>query len=160
MTERCHGGAVKEKEEIEDSILTLACLTVGTLRDYVAYILPNGEETWDDKLSYFETMIDFFQSLEKIIGGEKASKLDPSIATLYRFMATYYVAMDKYDETLTCLENSLVYAEMICADPLFTPNAHNYAWYFAGKLEQDRYDPIREDPRFIAILEKLNAIAK
>ena len=51
MTERCHGGAVKEKEEIEDCLLTLAWLTVSTLRDYVAYILPNGEETWDDKLS-------------------------------------------------------------------------------------------------------------
>ena len=160
VTDMCHG-AEQEKEDIEDCILTLAFHTMNTLRDFVAYELPNGEETWDDKLSYFETMIDFFKILEKIIGGEKASKADPSIASLYRYMATYHVAADRYDKTLACLENSLVYVEKTCANPLFEQKPHNLAWYDANKLaQQDRYDPIREDPRFIAILEKLNAIAK
>ena len=160
ITDLCHG-AQQEREVIEDCLLTLALHTVNTLRDYVAYELPNGEETWDDKLSYFEMMIDFFKSLKKIIGGEKASKADPSIAALYRYMATYLVAADRYDETLTCLENSLAYVERICADPLFDHIPHNCAWYDANILaQQDRYDPIRENPRFIAIMEKLNALAR
>ena len=160
MTDLCHG-AQQEREVIEDCVMTLALHTVNTLRDYVAYVLPNGEETWDDKLSYFAMMIDFFKSFKKIIGGEKASKADPGIATLYRYMATYHVAADRYDETLSCLENSLAFVEKICADPLFEHTPHNYAWYDADRLErQDRYDPIREDPRFIAIKEKLNALAK
>ena len=160
VTDLYHG-AEQEKEDIEDCILTLVFHTMNTLRDFVAYELPNGEETWDDKLSYFETMIDFFKILEKIIGGEKASKADPSIASLYRYMATYHVAADRYDETLDCLENSLVYVEKTCANPLLEQKPHNLAWYDANKLaQQDRYDPIREDPRFIAIQEKLNAIAK
>ncbi len=70
-------------------------------------------------------------------------------------------AADRYDETLTCLENSLAYVEKICANPLFEHVPHNFAWYDANRLEQqDRYDPVREDPRFIAVLEKLHALAK
>ena len=154
-------GSQQKKEETKDCIMTLALHTLNVLRDYVAYELPNDEETWDDKLSYFEIMIDFFKGLQKIIGGEKASKADPCIATLYRYMATYHVAADRYDETLDCLENSLVYTEKTCANPLFEHKPHNLAWYDADRLaQQDRYDPVREDPRFIAIMEKLNAIAK
>ena len=160
VTDMCHG-AEQEKEDIEDCIMTLALHTVNTLRDFVAYELPNGDETWNDKLSYFEMMIGFFKCLEKIIGGEKATKADPSIATLYRYMATYHVAADRYDETLTCLENSLAYVEKICENPLFEHIPHNFAWYDANRLEQqNRYDPVREDPRFIAVMEKLHTLAK
>ena len=160
VTDLCHG-AQQEREAIDDCVMTLVLHTVNTLRDYVAYELPNDDETWNDKLSYFETMIGFFQCLEKIIGGEKASKADPSIATLYRYMATYHVAADRYDETISCLEKSLSYVERICENPLFEHVPHNYAWYDANMLaQQDRYDPIRKDPRFLAVVEKLNALAK
>ena len=107
------------------------------------------------------TMIGFFQCLEKIIGDRKASKADQSIATLYRYMATYHVAVDRYHETLSCLEKSLSHVEKICENLLFEHIPHNIAWYDSNILEkQDRYDPIRKDLRFLAIVEKLNSLAK
>lgn len=40
---------------------------------------------------------------------EKAADLARNIAMLYRYMATYYVAQRKKNETLTSLENMLLY---------------------------------------------------
>ena len=76
-------------------------------------------------------------------------------------MATYHAAAGRFDETLSCLENSLVYVEKTCSSPLLDRKPHNFAWYDANRLaQQDKYDPIRENPRFIAITEKLNALAE
>ena len=153
-------GAHQKKDEIDASILMLACQTVWTLRDYVAYELPNEAETWDTKLAYFEGIIGFCKLISKIIGPEAAFRMDSNIAVLYRYMATYHVAAGRKDETLTCLEAALDHDERVCASPQEEAGEHNFAWYFKHYLEQDRYDPIREDPRFISIVEKLNAIAK
>ncbi len=153
-------GAHQKKDEIDSSILALACRTVWTLRDYVAFELPNEAETWDAKLGFFEGIIAFCKLISGIIGPDAAVKMDANIAVLYRYMATYHVAAGRNDETLTCLEAALEHVERVCASPQDEAAEHNCAWYFRHYLEQDRYDPIREEPRFLAVVEKLNAVSK
>ena len=153
-------GAHQKKAEIDASLLSLTLQTVWILRDYVAYELPNEAETWDAKLACFEGIIGFCKLIPKIIGGEAAVKLDSNIAVLYRYMATYHVAAGRKDETLNCLEDALDHVERVCASPQEKAGEHNCAWYFKHYLELDRYDPVRDDERFVAIREKMTAIAK
>lgn len=74
-------------------------------------------------------------------------------------MATYYVAADKTDETLTCLEAMLEHVARVCALPRDPAQEHTCAWYFKDCLTHERYDPVREENRFLAIKEKLAALA-
>ena len=93
-----------------------------------------------------------------MVGPDKAAGLEGPMATLYRYMATYYVAMDKKEETLDCLEKMLQHVEKgRCADPSLP---HNLAWYYLPYLNQERYDPVRDCLRFVALREKLASIAK
>lgn len=153
-------GTHQKKEDVDAAILTLTLQTLWTLRDYVAYELPNEVETWDTKLRFFEGLIEFCKLAADIIGDAATANMESNIATLYRYMATYHVAADRTDETLTCLEAMLDHVERVCALPQAETQEHNLAWYFGFYLKQDRYDPIREDPRFVAIKDKLNALAK
>ena len=103
-----YDGAHQKEDEIRDCLITLSCCLVSRLRDYVAYILPNEEDKWDAKIGYLERMIDFCRFIAEIIDEEKSDDLDGNIAMLYRYMATYYVALGNKDDTLTSLENMLM----------------------------------------------------
>ena len=153
-------GTHQKKEDVDAAILTLTCMTLWTLRDYVAFELPNEAETWDEKLRLFEGLIGFCKLISNIIGDAATADMASNIAVLYRYMATYHIAADRTDETLTCLETALDHYERVCALPQKEAVEHNFAWYFSFYLKQDRYDPIREDPRFVAIEEKMKALAK
>ena len=91
---------------------------------------------------------------------EKAADLARNIAMLYRYMATYYVALGNKAETLTSLENMLMYVEKICKTTTDESLPHNTAWYYLPYMEQERYDPVREEKRFVAIIEKMKKMAK
>ena len=75
-------------------------------------------------------------------------------------MATYYVALGNKAETLTSLENMLMYVEKICKTTSDESLPHNTAWYYLPYLGQERYDPVRKEERFIAIEEKMEKLAK
>ncbi|MCR5206245.1 MAG: hypothetical protein K6E47_14545, partial [Lachnospiraceae bacterium] len=152
-------GAEQNNDEIQDCLVTLSCCLTGQLRDYVAYGLPNEEDKWDAKLGYFERTIDFLKFISGILNEEKAVGFNRNIAMLYRYMATYYVAQGKKDETLTSLENMLSYLEK---DVYGTSDLqpHNIAWYFLPYMEHERYDTVREEKRFIDIKEKIEKLAK
>ena len=154
----CFNGTIQKKEEIEDCILSLIRHTVNVLRDYVAFTLPNEQENWDTKLSYFKCMVEFCEKVSGMVEPDKAAALEGPMAMLYRYMATYYVAMNKKEETLDCLEKMLQHVEKgRCADPSVP---HNLAWYYLPYLDQERYDPVRKSKRFKAVKEKLASIAK
>ena len=155
-----YDGAHQKEDEIRDCLITLSRCLVSRLRDYVAYILPNEEDKWDAKIGYLERMIDFCRFIAEIIGEEKSDDLDGNIAMLYRYMATYYVALGNKDDTLTSLENMLMYVEKICKTTTNESLPHNTAWYYLPYFEQERYDPVRNEERFIAIKEKMEKIAK
>ncbi len=153
-------GANQKPEAIRECILTLALHTVVILRDYVAYLLPNEENQWDRKVGYFEWMIDFCKCITEIADGENTDKLEANIAVLYRYIATYYVAQGKKEETLTSLERMLGYVEKVCNRSREEGQFHNLAWYFLEYMDQDRYAPIREEARFAAVKERLISAAK
>ena len=153
-------GANQKNDEIQDCLVTLSRCLTNNLRDYVAYVLPNEEDKWDAKLGYFERIIDFLKFISGIIEEEKSTGLDSGIAVLYRYMATYYVAQGKKDETLTCLENMFAHMEKTCDVYSDKKLPHNKAWYFLRYMEHERYDPVREEKRFVAIIEKMKKMAK
>ena len=155
-----YDGAHQKEDEIRDCLITLSRCLVSRLRDYVAYILPNEEDKWEAKIHYLERMIDFCRFITEIIGEEKPAILDGNIAMLYRYMATYYVALGNKAETLTSLENMLIYVEKICKTTTDESLPHNTAWYYLPYMEQERYDPVREEKRFVAIKEKMEKLAK
>ena len=155
-----YDGAHQKEDEIRDCLITLSRCLVSRLRDYVAYILPNEEDKWEAKIHYLERMIDFCRFITEIIGEEKPAILDGNIAMLYRYMATYYVALGNKAETLTSLENMLIYVEKICKTTTDESLPHNTAWYYLPYMEQERYDPVREENRFVAIKEKMEKLAK
>ena len=155
-----YDGAHQKEDEIRDCLITLSRCLVSRLRDYVAYILPNEEDKWEAKIHYLERMIDFCRFITDIIGEEKSVILDGNIAMLYRYMATYYVALGNKAETLTSLENMLIYVEKICKTTTDESLPHNTAWYYLPYLGQERYDPVRKEERFIAIEEKMEKLAK
>ena len=155
-----YDGAHQKEDEIRDCLITLSRCLVSRLRDYVAYILPNEEDKWEAKIHYLERMIDFCRFITEIIGEEKPAILDGNIAMLYRYMATYYVALGNKAETLTSLENMLMYVEKICKTTTDESLPHNTAWYYLPYMEQERYDPVREEKRFVAIKEKMEKLAK
>jgi hypothetical protein len=71
-----------------------------------------------------------------------------------------YVAQGKKDETLTSLENMLLYLEKDVYGTSDKGQAHNIAWYFLPYMDHERYDPVREEKRFIAIKGKIEKLAK
>jgi flagellin-specific chaperone FliS len=155
-----YDGAHQKEDEIWDCLITMSRCLVNRLRDYVAYILPNEEDKWEAKIRYFERMIDFCRFITEIIGEEKPAILDGNIAMLYRYMATYYVALGNKAETLTSLENMLMYVEKVCKTTSDESLPHNTAWYYLPYLEQERYDPVRKEERFISVKEKMEKLAK
>ena len=155
-----YDGAHQKEDEIRDCLITLSRCLVSRLRDYVAYILPNEEDKWEAKIHYLERMIDFCRFITDIIGEEKSDILDGNIAMLYRYMATYDVALGNKAETLTSLENMLMYVEKICKTTSDESLPHNTAWYYLPYLGQERYDPVRKEERFITVKEKMEKLAK
>jgi hypothetical protein len=93
-------------------------------------------------------------------------------------MATYLIAQGKTEETLDALEKMCDHAVAAEAakpgDPFTSPftnclvygeewsNKHiNTAYFCYYKMKhQSRYDAIREEPRFQAIMERLREVAK
>jgi hypothetical protein len=74
-------------------------------------------------------------------------------------MATYFVAMNKKEETLMSLEKMLQLVEKE-AENQYGKLPHNPAWYFLPYLDHERYDPVRNEKRFEAVKKKLASLAK
>ncbi|MBP5281513.1 MAG: helix-turn-helix transcriptional regulator [Lachnospiraceae bacterium] len=151
-------GAEQDPEEMREAILALARRMIYILRDYIAYTLPNEPEHWETKAAYFGWMIGVCEKLGKIIEGQENKGLLSNIAVLYRYSATYYVAMGKKKETLQCLEKMCDCVEKLCDDE--EDAEHNRAWYFLRYLPQERYDPVREEKRFKKVEKRLAELAK
>ena len=162
-------------EKLTDSLGTV-------LEDYIINSIPNDSSMWDEKIAMFEKVI----SLYEFVFGDNMLFYHTRVAGLYRVIATYKVAQRKYDDTLSYLEkmcyhiqegskaksgdkytshfmNTMTYPYPEGIQPfgkIHMLTVHNDAWYVLnGKLNQDRYDPIREMPRFKKIVDSLEQIA-
>ena len=98
------------------------------------------------------------------------------VANWYRIGATYTVAQGKIEETLDRLEKMVEHSlkaddakkgdaynspfmnkmkHLEDCEDFDTLTVHNFAYYNRQKMEQNRYDSVRKEPRFKAICEKL-----
>lgn len=162
-------------EYAQDYIERLTDALGMALANYIIDVLPNQEKNWDCKIE----MLQFVISLYQFVGGDNLLYFHNRVAYVYRLIATYRLSQKKYETALDCLEEMCEHTQKSVAakpgDKFTSPfldllelpaaggdfdwfAAHNDAWYELQKLKQDRYDPIRETPRFAAIVEKLKAI--
>ena len=144
---------------------------------YVIAHIPNTPDRWDEKIRYFDWLIDAY----KIFFGDNMLYYHSDVANLHHIVSTYTVAQGKIEDTLDRLEkmtehalkadmakpgdsytspftNKLVYPGN-CED-FDTWTIHNNAYYCRQWINSERYDPIREEPRFKQICEKLEANMK
>ena len=162
------GGANQVETVQQDTLRKLSQWFSCLLRDYVCFGLPNEPETWNSKLDWLDWVISFCEQCMRLVGEKDAGMLEANIAVLHRYKATYYVAQGKADETLSALEAMCDHAGKIPAEPApgvgkpLVPDkeSHNFAWYCLPFMNQARYDPIRETPRFRAVVERLTALSK
>ena len=142
--------------------------------------LPNDPTTWDKKIE----MLEISNQLYKLIYGDNLMSYHTRLSRNYWLISTYQIAQGKDDEALTSLEKMCYHAvERDCSyvsdhgkhytsvltDKLIYPEPskdfhelreHTDCYYMLDKLKNQRYDRIRQDPRFISIIEKLNRYAE
>ncbi len=164
---------------LQDYISKLAETLGGAMLDsLIRDGVPNGEDTWENKLALLDKII----SIYNIVFGDDLNYLHINVGDLHRVKATYFVAMDRYDEALDELEAMCEHCIMgvqskpgdkftsYFTDRLTQPDVgddfdwftvHNAAYYVLnGKLTQERYDVIRDTERFKNIVKKLEEIQK
>ncbi len=142
--------------------------------------LPNDPSTWDKKIKMIETANEIYS----LIYGEDMMFYHCRVGTNYRIMATYLIAQGKVEETLTALEKSCEHTiaydrsylydhgknyTSIFVDKIVYPEPgndfhelkeHSQSWVMLDRLQQDRYDGIRNNERFIAIEKALKEYAR
>ncbi len=156
----------------QDYMERLVGALYSTVYPYVINHIPNTPDHWDEKIRCFDWLIDLFKNFF----GENMLDYCGRVATLYRIIATYTVAQGKVEQTLDRLEKMTEYALKAdvakpgdaytspFTDKMVYPGnceeydayiVHNWAFYCREKMDQSRYDPIREEPRFKTLCKKL-----
>ena len=156
-------GALQKPEVLRDCIMKLSRWLSSLLRDYVAFVLPNDTDSWEDKISRFRSLTGFLKQVSSLLNGEQARSLMPGLAVLYRYTATYHVARGEEEQTLDCLEEMCRCLKTFCADEKEaqggSPGGRSLAAGFLPYLDQDRYDPVRNSERFRAVRKCLEALS-
>lgn len=142
--------------------------------------LPNDPSTWDKKIE----MSKVSNALYRLIYGENLMFYHTRLSFNHWIISTYQMAQSKVEETLSSLEemcrHAVAYDESYQSDhgkhytSIFTDKLvysdqsndfhelkeHSHCYYMLDRLENTRYDPIREDARFIAVMEALRTYSK
>ena len=142
--------------------------------------LPNDPSTWDKKIE----MLTISNQLYKMVYGDDLMFYHVRLSRNYWLISTYQMAQGKKDETLASLEKMCYHAieydkayindhgkfyKSILTDKLIYPEPnkdfhelteHTDSYYMLDRLQSSRYDCIREDAHFVAIVERLNEYAK
>ena len=119
-----------------------------------------------------------------MIYGENLMFYHVRLSRNYWLISTYQIAQGKTDETIESLEKLCYHAieydkayisdhgksfTSILTDKLIYPEPskdfhecteHTECYYILEKMQHPRYDCIRQDSRFISIVEKLNQYSK
>lgn len=142
--------------------------------------LPNDPSTWDKKIE----MLEISNKLYFMIYGDNLMFNHCRIAFNYWIISTYKMAQGKIEETLLALKNMCHHAveydksyiqdhgkhyTSIFVDKLIYPEPskdfhelkeHSQSWHMLEKIQNKRYDAIRNDIRFIKIEESLKEYEK
>ena len=142
--------------------------------------LPNDPSTWNKKIE----MLTISNRLYKMIYGNNLMFHHTRLSRNYWLISTYQIAQGKNAETLESLEKMCYHAieydkayindhgkffTSILTDKLIYPEPskdfhecteHTECYHILKKMQHPRYDCIRQDSRFISIIEKLNQYSK
>ena len=174
-------GDGKTKFYIQDEIDKLTdCLGTAISNYPLADELPNDPSTWDRKIE----MLTISNHLYKMIYGDNLMFYHVRLSRNYWLISTYQISQGKKDETLASLEkmcyHSIEYDKAYINDhgkfytSIFTdkliypePNKdfhelteHTNCYHMLDRLQNKRYDCVRQDSRFVSIIERLNQHAK
>ena len=142
--------------------------------------LPDDPSTWNKKIE----MLTISNRLYKMIYGDNLMFYHTRLSRNYWLISTYQIAQGKNAETLESLEKMCYHAieydkayindhgkyfTSILTDKLIYPEPskdfhecteHTLCYHILKKTQHPRYDCIRQDPRFVEIVEKLKLYAK
>ncbi len=166
---------------IQDEIDKLTdCLGTAISNYPLADELPNDPSTWDRKIE----MLTISNQLYELIYGDNLMFYHVRLSRNHWLISTYQISQGKKDETLTSLEKMCYHAieydkayindhgklyTSILTDKLIYPEPnkdfhehteHTNCYYMLEKLQNKRYDCVRQDSRFVSIMERLNQYSK
>ena len=166
---------------IQDEIDKLTdCLGTAMTSYALSEDLPNDPSTWDKKIE----MLTLSNRLYDMIYGENLMFYHVRLSRNYWLISTYQMSQGKIHDTLDSLEKMCDHAvkydvsfaadhgkhyTSILTDKLIYPEPgkdfhelteHTNCYYMLDRLAHTRYDSIREEPRFIAVVDKLQPYAK
>lgn len=142
--------------------------------------LPNDSSTWDKKIK----MLQISNKLYFMIYGEDLMFYHGRVAFNHWLISTYQVAQGKVEESFSSLEKMCKHAvaydlsyqndrgkyfPSILVDKIAysEPNKdfhelteHSQCWYMLTRLQNERYDPIRNKKRFVEIEKALKEHAR
>ncbi len=134
--------------------------------------LPNDPPAWDRKISMMETS----SQLYRMIYGEDLKFYHIRLSFNYWIISRYRMSQGKTEEAISSVESmcrhALAYDEAFRSghgqtytspfvDKIIYPGQNDYelerpeSYYMLDRLQNQRYDPIREDERFKAVIKKL-----
>lgn len=142
--------------------------------------LPNDPSTWSKKIE----MMKVSNEIYRMIYGENLMFYHTRLAFSHWIISTYQMSQGKLEDALCSLEemcrHAVAYDESyqndhgkhytsIFTDKIVYPepsenfhelSEHSQCYYMLDRLTSKRYDPIREDARFIAVKEALQAYSR
>jgi len=166
---------------IQDEIDKLTdCLGTSIQRLALHEDLPNDPSTWDKKIE----MLTVSNQLYTMIYGDNLMFYHTRLAQNYWLISTYQMSQGKAEDALASLEKMCHHAveydksymsnhgkmyTSIFTDKLVYPEPskdfhelteHTNCYYMLDRLQHKRYNPIREDARFKAVIHALQEYAK
>ena len=142
--------------------------------------LPNDSSTWNDKIEMFRVSNQLFH----IIYGDDLMYHHSQLSFNYLIISTYQMSLGKTEDAMESLEKMCDHAiaydisyqkdrgrnfTSFLVDTQIYPEKnkdfhelteHTQCYYRLDRLQHGRYDSIRQDPRFVSIVERLNRYAK
>ena len=174
-------GDEKTKFYIQDEIDKLVSALGGAIQTLaLSEDLPNDSSTWNDKIEMFRVSNQLFH----IIYGDDLMYHHSRLSFNYWIISTYQISLDKTEDAMESLEKMCDHAiaydisyqkdhgrnfTSVLVDTQIYPEKskdfhelteHTHCYYMLDRLEHTRYDSIRQDPRFVSIVERLNQYAK
>ena len=169
-------GDGKTELYIQDEIDKLTdCLGIAIRNYTIADELPNGSDTWERKIE----MLDISSALYRLIYGDNLMFYHTRLSWNEWLKSTFQMSLGKTEDALVSLEamafhtvaydksyqndhgkhyTSILTNQLIYPEPskdFHELTEHSQCWYMLDRLQHTRYDSVRDNPRFIAVVEAL-----
>ena len=174
-------GDGKTKFYIQDEIVKLVSALGGAIQTLVlSEDLQNDSSTWNDKIE----MLRASNQLYHIIYGDDLMYHHSQLSFNYWIISTYQMSLGKIEEAIESIgkmcDHAIAYDisyqkdrgrnfTSFLVDTQIYPEKskdfhelteHTHCYYMLDRLQHPRYDSIRQNPRFVSVIERLNQYAK